>query len=307
VGQDQNPASDLALSTTGLGYSAASRLLEVKPASLNIVQSNTTIEGAVKGNLIVDSDPDSQFKEMIVSFLVEPTEARAYYTGTPGEMNRTPENLQCFSRAVIYGPDGRTEIGTPDDKARDPQALRCGDSCPRASWKEYREKAKNNQATKLDIPPCDSYYKATLIDNILKMPMQLYVRSQSKQPFEFGLEKVARKLALMKAMSGKMPNIFDVKFKLSTKQVTKGKFTFYVLNLSEFSGVDESDKEAFGAIFQQYTAQVAAREAARLEQADTDKLVENSQSIDDAVLEGVYEDAPVTATATADLTQEIVL
>lgn len=277
-----------ALTTGGLGRTGNSKLLQATPASLSIVQANTTLEGAKKGHLIIDGDVDLQFKEMTVTLLVEPDEERAYYVGEAGGLNRTPENLHCFSRDMVH----------PDDRAKYPQAHDCK-SCPKASWEQFRLKRdKGIPTTKEDVPPCDAFYKINLIDTVYKMPLRMYIRSQSKEPFEIGMKKLARKLNMMAATTGRNPNIFDVTFKLSTKQVTKGKYTFYILQLSDFEGTTDEQREAFGVIFQQFIdAQQEYLNKVAQAQAESESYaaVDGAQSSIDAaatggVLEGTYEE-----------------
>lgn len=280
--------SSTALTTGGLGRTGTSKLLEVTPANLSIVQSNSTLENGKKGHLIIDGDESLQYKEMTVTLLLEPEEQRAYYVGEAGGLNRTPENLHCFSRDMVH----------PDDRAKFPQAHTCA-SCPKASWEQFRLKRdKGIPTTKDDIPPCDAFYLVTLIDTVFKMPLRLYVRSQSKEPFEKGMKQIARKLAMIGATTGRNPNIFDVSFKLSTKQVTKGKYTFYVLQISDVEGTTEEQREAFGTVFGQFNAAQERRQTSQAEaQAQSEAYAQidgANTTIDQAVtgapLEGVYEE-----------------
>lgn len=252
-----------ALTQGGVGRTGTSRLLEVTPATLGIVQPNSSLENGKKGHFIIDGDESLQFKEMTVTLLTEPEEQRAYYTGEPGTMNRTPENLYCFSR----------DMKLPDAKAKFPQAHTCA-TCPQASWAEFRRKKDAGIPTgKTDIPPCDAFYLATLIDTTYKMPLRLYVRSQSRDPFEKGMKQIARKLAMIGATTGRNPNIFDVSFKLSTKMVTKGKYTFYVLQITGVEATTDEQRKAFGAVYEQFEASQQRRREG-VSQAETEAQVE---------------------------------
>lgn len=285
IGQD-NTALTTANAPTGLGRTGTSRLMSFTPATLGIVQPNSSIDGAIKGNLIIDGDSDLQFKEMIVTLLLEPEEQRAYYVGEAGGLNRTPENLHCFSRDLV----------APDVRAKFPQSLTCK-NCPKQSWEQFRMKRdKGIPTTKDDIPPCDAFFLATLMDTQYKMPLRMYIRSQSKDPFEAGMKKITRKLMMLGAVKGVTPNIFDVSFRLSTKQVTKGKFTFYVLNIDQVEGITDEQKASFGVVFEQFiaaqtqaaTQRVAAQEAKALE-AQTGDTDASTDSVAAGVLEGDYE------------------
>lgn len=285
IGQD-NTALATSTAPTGLGRTGTSRLMNFTPATLGIVQPNSNIDGAIKGNLIIDGDSDLQFKEMIVTLLLEPEEQRAYYVGEAGGLNRTPENLHCFSRDLI----------APDVRAKFPQSLTCK-NCPKQSWEQFRmKKDKGIPTTKDDIPPCDAFFLATLMDTQYKMPLRMYIRSQSKDPFEAGMKKITRKLMMLGAVKGVTPNIFDVSFRLSTKLVTKGKFSFYVLNIDQVEGITDEQKASFGVVFEQFiaaqtqaaTQRAAAQEAKALE-AQTGDTDASTTSVAEGVLEGDYE------------------
>jgi hypothetical protein len=178
-----------------------SKFARVKPGTINIVQPNSQAEGAIKGNLRI-SETGDQYKTMRVALLLEPVEQRAFYIGAgDGMMNRTPENLMCFSRDMVK----------PDAKAKQPQAFNCA-SCPNASWDKYRQnKVKEN------IPPCDAYFYVVLIDTEFKLPLQMYVRSKSKKPFEKGMENITRTLLKLRSQTGTEPDYYDCTFTLGTK------------------------------------------------------------------------------------------
>ena len=228
----------------GLGVDFSSKLFSLKPATLSIVQNNSTVEGAIKGNLRIGETGD-QFTEMYVTLLTMPTEQRNYYIGNPAEMNRTLENLMCFSR----------DMATPDPKARIPQAVNCA-SCPRqdwTAWREYKE-SHNGQTSKALIPTCDASYYAVLLDTVYRLPLRMFIRSDARGTFEDGMQNLARTLAMGNAQ-GKNSNIFDVRFKLTTKLVTKGKFTYYVPVFTDFKYVSEEERQKFGEIYLQFVAQ----------------------------------------------------
>jgi hypothetical protein len=288
---------------SGLGYNSSSRLFDLKPATLSIVQPSSTLEGATKGSIIVDGDVDYQFKEMRVTLLAQPTEHRQYYIGDPGELNRSPDNLHCFCNDVTRDYDPTTnrsvETSVPDARAKYPQSLNCN-SCPKGSWAQFRAKQdKGIQTTKADIPPCELSYKAVLIDTVYKMPLVLYVRSTMKDGFEKAMKRLARKLEMRAAVKGVEPNIFDVSFKLTTKLVEKGKYKFYVLEFSDFEGVEDEDRIAFGSMFIKYAEQISRR-ATDPEPSSVSVAVAAEQSIEDAVtgdanqqtgvVDGEYED-----------------
>ncbi len=269
--------NNTAIQEGGLGVDFSSKLFELKPANLFIVQNNTNIAGAVKGNLRIAETGD-EFDHMYATLLVMPTEQRQYHIGNPGELNRTPENLMCFSNDMV----------APHPKARIPQAVTCA-TCARADWEPWREyKEKNNgQTNKALIPPCDAHYKALLIDEKYKLPLAMYIRSKAKDPFEQGMQNLARVIAMMKA-EGKNPNIFDVRFKISTKVITTGKFTSYVPVFSEFTQLTEEQRAGFGAVYLQYIAQKNKKQDAEAQAEAEAEISATNESVDASVVEGEY-------------------
>jgi hypothetical protein len=230
IGQQAN-----AIQQGGMGLDFGSKLFRLKPATININQPNTQVEGAVAGKLRI-SETGDQFDEMFVTLLLMPQERRDYYTGEQGQLNRSADNLMCFSRDMIR----------PHANAKVPQALKC-DGCPKADWSKWRQTKR-----KEDIPPCDAYYYALFIDTVYKLPLQMYIRSKSKQPFEAGMQELARKFKLMQSQ-GLNPNIFDIRFRLSTKKITTGKLTSYVPALSDFKALSEPERQAFGDIYLEFS------------------------------------------------------
>lgn len=226
-----------------MGVDFGSILGRAKPATITINQASTQVEGAIPGKLRI-IETGQQFDEMFVTLLDMPIEKRAYYPGEPGQLNRTNDNLLCFCSNVIRKRDrSRAELQGPDVNARMPQAAKCA-GCVRGDWSKWRQ-------TKLpkDKPQCDTYFYAVFIDTEYKMPLQMWVRSTSKAPFEAGLEELRRKFMFMQAQRMN-PNIFDIRFRLSTKKViNQGRLPSYVLSLSDFKAVSPEDREALGAFY----------------------------------------------------------
>jgi hypothetical protein len=115
------------------------------------------------------------------------------------------------------------------------------------------------------------------------MPLNLYVRSTLKEGFEKAMKRLARKLELRSAVTGVAPNIFDVSFKITTKLVEKGKYKFYILEFTDFEGVEDEDRIAFGAMFQKFAEQVERRAHAVDAEPTANPVAEAEQSIEDAV------------------------
>jgi hypothetical protein len=258
----------------GVGIDFGSKLFELKPATINIVQPNSQTEGAIKGKLRITETGD-QFSEMFVTLLRMPVEQRAYYVGE-GSMNRTPDNLTCFSR----------DMYKPDVTSRVPQALLCA-SCARSDWETWRQdKRKEN------IPPCDAFYHALMVDTVYKMPLQMYIRSKSKGPFEAGMQNLAREFAKMKAADLK-PSIFDIGFTLSTTLITTGKFSSYVLKCSDFKPVEAKNRKEFGEMYLQYASRNDAAKSRSAEEEADDQINDQDSIVQNAVSAPEYEDAVV--------------
>lgn len=256
----------------GLGIDFSNPLFQLKPGTININQPNTQVDGAIKGHFRI-SETGDQYEEMQVALLLMPVEQRSFYIGEAGSMNRSPDNLMCFSRDML----------SPDIKAKQPQALRCG-NCPKQDWEKWRQdKRKEN------IPPCDAYYYALMIDTKFKMPLQMYIRSKSKDAFKAGMQNLAREFAKMKSQNLN-PNIFDIRFTMKTKKITTGSFQSYILDLSAFKGITEDEREQFGEIYQQF----AKRNRPVDEVADyvEDQVAAANESIDAAAL-GSDQEIPI--------------
>lgn len=233
----------------GMGLDFGSKLFQLKPATININQPNTQVEGAIPGKLRI-SETGDQFDFMDLILLQMPDEKRDYYVGEPGQLNRSSENLMCFSHHVERDRAGRETQG-PDPKAKVPQAMKCS-NCPQASWEKWRQDSRPAAAKKELIPPCDLYYFGLFIDTRYKLPLKMYIRSKGKQPFEQGMQELARKFKLMQS-EGLNPNIFDIRFRLSTKSEANGKFKSYVPVFSDFKRITEEERDEFGAIFLEFT------------------------------------------------------
>ena len=252
----------------GQGVDFNNPLFKLRPATLTIVQPSSTTEGATKGNLRINETSD-EFQEMFCSLLTMPSERRAWYTGEPGELNRSSDNLMCFSNDMI----------APHSKAKVPQAMSCA-KCSKADWEPYRQyKEKNGKGNKSLIPPCDAFYLVYLIDTVYQLPLRMYIRAKAKQPFEQGMQNVARTIAMAKAQK-KNPNIFDVKFKLSTKLVQDGNYKYYVPVISEPKFISDEEREAFGAIYQTFTAGTAQK---ALEETENEVVAAAQKTVDNLV------------------------
>lgn len=282
MGNELVTINNTSIQEGGLGVNFSSKLFQVKPATLTIVQSNTTTEGAIKGHLRV-SETGDQFEEMWATLLVLPTEQRQYHIGDPSEMNRIPENLMCFSTDMVH----------PNDRARVPQAMNCA-NCPRSDWGPWREYKEQNdgRTSKALIPPCDASYKAMLMDSKYKLPMNMYIRSKAREPFEEGMGNVARLITMAKA-EGKNPNIFDVIFRIRTKLVTQGKFTFYVPVFDKFRWVTEEERQQFGAVYLRYTESIQKREQEAVAAQAEAEVTTTQGNIDSSVSEGEYVDGEI--------------
>jgi hypothetical protein len=281
LGQEPQDTA-LAVQQGGLGLDFGSKLFQLKPATLSINQPSTQAEGAIKGLLRVAETGD-QFESVFVTLLMMPTEQRQYYVGEQGQLNRTPENLHCFSRDML----------TPDLKAKYPQSPTCK-SCGKQDWTKWRE-----SGLKSDIPPCDAFYLAYMIDTVYKSPLKMYFRSTAKKPFEAGMQQLARTFAKLKA-AGKNPNIFDIGFQIGTKMITTGKNQSWIPTFSDFRAIKDEEREAFGDIYLQFINRGIQTDEEAQALAQAEAQVETNSAIDAAVTEGEYVDIPA-------INEEIVL
>lgn len=255
----------------GLGIDFTSSLFQLRPATLSINQPNTQVEGVIKGKLRL-SDTGDQYDELFCTLLEMPAEKRAYYIGKPGELNRSSDNLMCLCSNVTRNAN-RTEISGPDEKSKVAQSMRCV-SCPKASWDKWRQ-----SKLKEDLPSCDLYYHVYLIDTRYKMPMQMYIRSKSKQPFEQGMEKLARRFVMMKSQ-GLNPNVFDIGFTLKTKKTGEGKYVYYVPDLTDFRAISTEERSEFGEIYQNFVSRRTKSFEPDSEMEAANQINEAAESID---------------------------
>lgn len=241
-----NTPTSLAVNQGGLGVNfGGSKLFATKPATLGIIQQNSQGEGK-KGSLRI-SETGDVFTELTATFLSTPHPQRKCYSrASAGQMNRTFEDLICYSR------DGET----PDPKARDIQAPFC-DTCPQSNWDAWREhkESHNGIEDKSLRPLCEEECYALILDTRYKMPLQMYVKGKSVKPFKKQMQ-ILGNLFDMAAAQGATPNIFDVKFTIKTKQITTGKFVSYIYDVGNFEFVTPEEREAFGAVYLRYVNQL---------------------------------------------------
>lgn len=255
--------SETSLQHGGLGVDFNHPAFRLKPGTININQPNTQVEGAVRGKLRI-SETGQQFDEMLVTLLKMPVQQRSYYTGQAGTLNRTKENLLCYSRDMVR----------PDPLAREQQASTCA-SCPHSNWDLWRK-----TKLKVDVPPCDAYWYALFIDTEYKLPLQMFIRSKNKKPFESGMEEVFRTLYMMRSQ-GLNPNIFDVKFRLSTKRILTGALPSYVINISDVKAIEDDERAEFGTVYQQFLTRPG--DEAPDEETETTQQYNYNAQVDDAV------------------------
>lgn len=271
-----------AIQQGGLGVDLGDKLFQLEPATISITKDT----GRYKIN-----DTGDTFEEMFVTLLSKPEENRSYYIGDKEDMNRTAENLVCFS----------TDMIEPSERSKIMQAPKC-EGCPRSSWESYR-KAKadgiTGKALKALIPPCEAYYRVDMIDTVYKMPLRMYVRSTRRDEFEKGMKKVARQIMMMRAQ-GKNPNIFDVRFKLGLRLETRGNYKYHVPVISDVKAVTDEERLAFGEVYlqyinyQNYMAQKRQEKAMEAEVQAANEAIDASVVTDTApgALDGEYVAGP---------------
>lgn len=258
------PLGPTAIVKGGQGINLTSRLLQLKPATLSLNQKMTQAKGAIPGKLRI-VETGQQFDSMTVALLDTPVEQRAYYEGE----EKNNDTRLCFSLDLV----------TPHKDAAVPQAYKCS-GCPKASWEKWRQ-------TKLpkDIPPCETFYKAWLIDTVYQFPLVMYIRATMKKPFEAGLQNLARTLAILKAQ-GQNPNIWDIKFTLGiTEEQNKKKQQFFNIDMSDFKATTPEERLAFGTFYEQLTATRNRAADASSEAEAAEQIAAQTETVSAAVTE----------------------
>lgn len=250
------------LSQGGQGIDYNSKLFQLKPATVVINQPNTQAEGAKKGKLRIVETGD-QFDFMDIALLVQPTESRAYHPRAKGQLP-TLENRMCYSYDMLR----------PNKGAVNPQAITCA-SCAQSSWEKYEQNRIPENA-----PQCQPQYKALFIDTVFRMPLQMYIRSQSRQPFERGMKVLVMKFAQMQSQ-GLKPNIFDIKFRISSTEVqNKNSTKSFIPKFSDFAAINEAERELFGEVYLKFIN----RGKQAVEQELANEVAEQDAVIDAEVL-----------------------
>jgi len=233
-----------ALVLGGLGMSN-SRLFQLRPATIELVQKTSRQEGAIPGKFRITST-NEHFDQMRVVLLAQPIEQRVYYL----KNNEFSNNSKlCFSLDAVR----------PHPRAKEPQAINCsvcskGDSC----WKKWYETHKPE-----DLPPCKKYWHCVLADRTTQMIYYLNIRGTSIAPFEQSMQNLARLFAAMtanvnlhnkKLAEGQepmpMPNLFDITFTLFSHQKEKG--GPWNIGCKDFAQLKPEDRKEFGALFLEF-------------------------------------------------------
>ncbi len=244
----------------------------VKPVTVSVVQKLSKVPEDVKvGNLYI-RDFNKQFKEMRCVLLHEPGEQRQYHIGDRKALNKTPDNLACFSYDLVR----------PHPQAKIPQSMLCA-NCDKGDWGPYNQyKTDNGGKTNRDlIPMCDKSLTLSMLDTELKMPLRMFIQNNQKSGFDDGMENIAR-LILMRKAEGLNPNIYDISFRLSTKVVQKGPYTNYVATFTDVQYLTEEEKVKFGPAFELFTKQNQAPP-----EPEVNTIAQESKTVD-AIVDGEY-------------------
>lgn len=265
-------------------FDTSDPLFELRPGTVVINQPSTRDEQAKRGHLRITETGD-QYEEMRAALIMTPEAARSYYVGE-GALKRKQENLMCFNRNTKHNPG-------PDVKSKDPQALNCA-TCPKASWdawRLYQEKHPGQQVPRNLLPECDPYYYIVLVDTVFQMPLQMYIRGGSIEPFKAGMQNLARNMAKLKAVKKVEPKIYDIAFTISTTRIEKGDNVTYALKFSDFKAVSDQERLEFGVLFADFAARGKRGEEVHEEQ-EAAKKVDSKQADINAAIAG-DEEIPV--------------
>jgi hypothetical protein len=265
-------------------FDTSDPLFELRPGTVVINQPSTRDENAKRGHLRIVETGD-QYEEMRAALIMTPEAARSYYIGE-GALKRKPENLMCFNRNTKNNPG-------PDARSKDVQALTCS-TCPKASWDAWRlyaEKHPGQPVPRNLLPECDPYYYIVLVDTVFQMPLQMYIRGGSIEPFKAGMQNLARNMAKLKAVKKVEPLLYDIAFTISTVRKESGDNVTYALKFSDFKAVTDEERLEFGVLFNQF-AERGKRSEEVFDEQDAAKKVDKAQTEINAAI-GDDEEIPV--------------
>ena len=249
-------ATPAVVSTVGVGIDTKSKLFKLRPATLVINQKQTQSDDATAPGLFRIVETGQEFETMRVALLFTPTESRACYTGNKGEMNRTKENLICFSKDMIV----------PHPKAKDPQSPTCA-GCPQSDWQAWREyKDKTGESNQSLIPACEATWLTYLVDQQFKIPMKMYLRNENSKVFVAAMNKMSWTFETIRNMEEREPSIFEVSFELHTKgEKNKKGITIYNLEIpaKSFQVISKEDFAKFGTVYTKLVNSFAAEKEER--------------------------------------------
>jgi hypothetical protein len=248
-----SPATPVVASTVGVGIDSSSKLFKLKPATLVINQKQTQADDATPGLFRV-VETGQEYEEMRVALLFTPTESRACYTGQKGQMNRTKDNLICFS----------TDMIKPHPKSKDMQAPNCA-GCPQQDWAPWRAyKDKTGESNQELIPSCEVMWKAFLVDQKFKIPMKMYLRNENAKNFVAAMNKMSWTFETIRNLEEREPSIFEVSFVMRTKgEKNKKGITIYSLDIpaKSFEIISKEDFTKFGAVYTKLVASFAQEDS----------------------------------------------
>lgn len=276
----------------GLGMDfGSSTIFEFKPSTLSINQESSSYEGKILGKFRIDESGE-QFDNVRMVLLMKPEQARSYYIGERGQMNRKKENLMCFARNIdrTKNPDGSKYIVRPSEKAKDPQAITCA-TCPKADWKPYRAFKERNPHAPVPsqlLPSCEPYYFFVGVAAEYNLPLQMWVRGKSMAPFKQAMENLGKKYMSEKAKNARLPNIFDISFNLKLKGIPNPKKaggTIYVLDIpgTSFQLIDNDSKVQFGTLFTEFVESQKQRTDDALDAVEQESINQQQKTVDNAV------------------------
>lgn len=291
--------TDLALGGIGIG----SKLFQVKPSTLELVQKMSRAKDAKPG-MIRDTATNEYFDSLKLVMLFVPVEQQQLFT--KGQFNK--ESKVCFSLDGI----------TPHSFVKEPKALSCANCKFNAkvskNWQNWRTGGKNPA----DVPPCKNYYHLVVAERSTQMPYYFNVKNKSVQEFEKAMENVARLIARMEANSRMQnkaikaendaialkhaeavtagiapqgsepilkpyvpaPNIFDISFKIGVTDTADGNF---MLTFGDFAVMGDEARAEFGQIYLDFVARKAAGQVVSQEAVEAEMDAAVAESEKDAV------------------------
>lgn len=208
----------------GLGLD--SDLVQLKPATMELMQNTTRGEGVEPGKFRVKSTGEKFGQIEIV--LLKAQRGRVYFP-PGGDLGAEPI---CRSNDAVK----------PSDRANAPQAMYCK-SCEHSQWQGKGKGAKK--------PACQEKVNILFVEKTTKIPYRMTFGGMSLKPIKEALSNIAAKAKSMQA-EGKNPSLFDFTLTLKPVKVDGSRGSYFVIGVTNVGTIDETKRGEFGQLFAEY-------------------------------------------------------